>query len=41
MDVSEDETVGEDGGSKVLQNGGILLYHYTVSQTRKPQLESI
>jgi len=30
----------EDGGSKVLQNTGILLQHYTASQTRRPWLES-
>jgi len=30
----------EDGGSNVLQNNGIILYHYTASQPRRPQLES-
>jgi hypothetical protein len=30
---------GEDRGSKVFRNGGILLQHYTASQPRRPQLE--
>jgi len=28
----------EDGGSMVLRSGGILPYHYTASQPRKPRL---
>jgi len=28
----------EDRGSKVLQNNGNLLQHYTTSQTRRPQM---
>jgi hypothetical protein len=31
---------GKDGGSMELRNAGILPHHYTVSQPRKPRLES-
>jgi len=31
----------EDRGSKVLQNDGILLQHYTASQPRRLQLQNI
>jgi len=31
---------GEDGGSMVLQNIGILPHHYAVSQPRRPELET-
>jgi len=34
------EVRAEDGGSKVLQNVGILLQHYTLSQPRRSRLES-
>jgi len=30
----------EDGGSKVLQNTGILSQHYLASQPKRPQLKS-
>jgi len=31
----------EDGGSQVLQNVGILPYHYTASEPKRPQLETL
>jgi len=45
MNVAEDlvaatSTHPENGGSIVLRNVGILPQHYTVSQTRRPRLES-
>jgi hypothetical protein len=30
----------EDGGNKIVQNIGILLQHYIVSQSRRPELQS-